>query len=227
MFVTYRRSMSTLDLAPPSSIQATGKLRAILDAAKRAIVRDGLTAISIDAIAADAGVSRQTVYNHLGDKEQLVVAVIRDVTARSSASLMAAVSTFPDKPDDLEASLSAFAVRLLGPCLCDIDGRALRWLLERESQRYPELLQAWQAYGPGQDWPIIAGCFARLAANGYLDIDDASVVARHFVALISADLPTAQGPCVRPPPEAIEKAAQTGVRTFLRAFASRQNHKSS
>lgn len=215
--------MSVLDFAPPlPPIQSTGKLRAILDAAKRAIVRDGVGAISIDAIAADAGVSRQTVYNHLGDKEQLVIAVIRDVTARSSAALMAAIATFPDKPDDLEEALTSFAVRLLDPCMCDIDGRALRWLLERESQRYPELLQTWQAYGPGQDWPIIAGCFARLAGNGYLALDDASIAARHFVALISADLPTAQGPCVRPPPEAIEKAARTGVRTFLRAFASRQ-----
>ena len=156
--------MSNLDFAPPlSPNQSTGKLRAILDAAKRAIVRDGVSAISIDAIAADAGVSRQTVYNHLGDKEQLVIAVIRDVTARSSAALMAAIATFPDKPDDLEEALTSFAVRLLDPCMCDIDGRALRWLLERESQRYPELLQAWQAYGPGQDWPVIAGCFARLA----------------------------------------------------------------
>jgi AcrR family transcriptional regulator len=71
----------------------TGKLLAILDAAKRAIVRDGLNNINIDAIAADAGVSRQTVYNKLGDKEQLVVAVIRDVTARTSVALMAAVET--------------------------------------------------------------------------------------------------------------------------------------
>lgn len=217
----YGFCMSTIDLAPPPfAPQATGKLRAILDAAKRAVVRDGLNAISIDAIAADAGVSRQTVYNHLGDKEQLVIAVIRDVTARSSASLMAAVATFPVRPDDVEAALTEFAVRLLDPCMCDIDGRALRWLLERESGRYPELLQTWQAYGPGQDWPIIAGCFARLAANGYLEIDDASVAARHFVALISADLPTA--PCTRPPREAVQKAAATGVRTFLRAFASRQ-----
>ena len=211
--------MSTVDFAQPSApIPISGKLRAILDAAKRAIVRDGLNSISIDAIAADAGVSRQTVYNHLGDKEQLVIAVIRDVTARSGASLMAAVSTFPERPEDIETALTEFAVRLLDPCMCDIDGRALRWLIERESGRYSELLETWQAYGPGQDWPVIAGCFARLAANGYLQLDDASVAARHFVALISVDLPTAQGPCARPPRDAVHKAAATGVKTFLRAF---------
>ena len=56
------------------------KRAAILDAAKRAFVRDGVGAVSIDAIAIEAGVSRQTVYNQLGDKDQLLVAVIEDVT---------------------------------------------------------------------------------------------------------------------------------------------------
>lgn len=195
---------------------------AILDAAKRHLVRDGLAGLNIDAIAIEAGVSRQTVYNQLGDKDQLLVAVIEDVTSRSSALLMSVVSTFPDRPDDIETALTEFAIRLMGRCMCDIDGRALTWLLEREAKRRPDLFQTWKAYGPGQDWPIIAACFARLAQDGYLDLDDASLAARHFVALINADLPNDDGPCTRPTEQALRKAAATGVKTFLRAFGSRQ-----
>jgi AcrR family transcriptional regulator len=154
---------------------------AILDAAKRAFVRDGVGTVSIDAIAMEAGVSRQTVYNQLGDKDQLFRAVIEDVTARSSASLMAVLVSFPSRPDDIQTALTDFAVGLLSRCLCDIDGRTLIMLLEKEAYRYPELFLAWKEYGPGKDWPLIAGHFARLAHEGYLDIDDASLAARQFM----------------------------------------------
>lgn len=217
--------MTDTDLAPtrPAFAKAPTKRMAILDAAKRHFVRDGFGAVSIDAIAAEASVSRQTVYNQLGDKEQLLVAVIEDVTSRSSAALMSVIGTFPDKPDDIESALTEFGIRLMGRCMCDIDGRALAWLMEREAKRHPELFETWKAYGPGEDWPIIAACFARLAQDGYLDLDDASVAARHFVALINADLPNEEGPCTRPTEAALRKAAATGVKTFLRAFGSRQN----
>ena len=135
---------------------------------------------------------------------------------------MGVVATFPDKPDDVAAALTEFGIRLMGRCMCDIDGRALAWLMERESTRHPELFQTWKAYGPGEDWPIIAACFARLAQQGYLDLDDTSLAARHFVALINADLPKDQGRCVQPSEAALRKAAATGVKTFLRAFGSRQ-----
>lgn len=216
--------MTDTDLAPtrPDFPKAQTKRRAILDAAKRAFVRDGVGAVSIDSIAMEAGVSRQTVYNQLGDKEQLLFAVIEDVTSRSSALLMSVVATFPDKPDDIGTALTEFGVRLLGRCMCDIDGRALAWLMEREAKRYPDLFATWKAYGPGEDWPVIAACFARLARDGYLDIDDPSIAARHFVALINADLPRDEGPCVRPSDTALRKAAATGVQTFLRAFGARQ-----
>lgn len=198
------------------------KRQAILDAAKLALVRDGAGAVSIDSIAVEAGVSRQTVYNQIGDKDQLFLAVVEDVTSRSSASLMAVLATFPDKPDDVQAALTEFAQLLLGRCMCDIDGRALDTLMEKEAHRHPDLFQAWKEYGPGKDWPMIAGCFARLGAGGYLDIDDPSLAARHFVALINADLPNDQGPCVRPTEEAVRKAATSGVSTFLKAFGKRE-----
>lgn len=201
--------------------KAQTKRMAVLDAAKRAIVRDGFAALSIDSIAAEAGVSRQTVYNQLGDRDQLLIAVIEDVTARSSASLMSVLATFPDKPDDIQSALVEFAVSLMGRCMCDIDGRALATLLKREAQNHPALFAAWTEYGPGRDWPLIAGRFAKLAQDGYLDLPDASIAARHFFALINSDLPN-DNSCSRPSEEALRRAATTGVATFLRAFGARQ-----
>lgn len=217
--------MSDIDFAParPGSAKASNKRLAILDAAKRAFVRDGVGSVSIDSIAIEAGVSRQTVYNQHGDKDQLFRAVIEDVTARSSASLVAVLASFPSRPDDIQVALVDFAVGLLGRCVCDIDGRALIMLLEKEAYRYPELFLTWKEYGPGKDWPLIAGHFARLAQDGYLDLDDSSLAARQFMALIRADLPNDKGPCAVPSEAAVHKAATMGVSTFLRAFGARQH----
>lgn len=215
--------MSQIELLPTERAfpRAVAKRQAILDAAKRAFVRDGVSAASIDAIAIEAGVSRQTVYNQIGDKDQLFIAVVEDVTARSSASLMQVLHSFPDKPDNLEEALTDFAAGLLGRCMCDIDGRALASLMEREAHRWPHLFSAWKEYGPGKDWPVIAAVFAKLGRDGYLEIDDPSLVARHFMALINADLPKDQGMCTRPTEAAVLKAAKAGVSTFLRAFGKR------
>ena len=207
---------------PAPQPRPLSKRQAILDAAKRAFVRDGVGSVSIDGIAIDAGVSRQTVYNLIGDRDQLFVAVVEDVTARSSASLMSVIASFPDQPDDIQAALTDFAVNMLGRCFCDMDGRALSTLIKREAYRHPKLFETWKEYGPGKDFPLISACFAKLARDGYLDLTDVSQATRHFMALISSDLPNDDGMCSRPTEEQLRQTASAGVATFLRAFGARQ-----
>jgi AcrR family transcriptional regulator len=191
----------------------------IIEAATAVFVRDGFVGASIDAVADEAGVSRQTIYNQIGDKEKLFAEVVRDISERSSATLLTTVATFPDHPQDIEADLIAFATRLTRNCLCDANARALGKLIEAEGHRYPELFAAWKEYGPGRDWPIISARFARLARNGLIEADDPELAARQFMALIRADLPTGPGRQISEPE--LEAAARNGVRTFLRAYQSR------
>ena len=54
------------------------KRAAILAAAKRLFPLAGFEGTSMDAIAAEAGVSKLTVYSHFTDKETLFVAAIRE-----------------------------------------------------------------------------------------------------------------------------------------------------
>lgn len=199
----------------------TVKCRAILDAATDVFCEGGVAAASIDTIASRAGVSRQTVYNQFGDKEKVFVAVVEDVTRRSGAELLATLSTFPDKPQDLEGELTAFATRLVGRCMCDDDGRALRKLIENEGQRYPQLFQTWRDYGPGKSWPALSSRFAKLAHDGYLELDDANLAARQFMALVNADLPNTYHLGAQLTQAEIETCARNAVKTFLRAFSTR------
>lgn len=52
------------------------KRRAIVDAASRLFFADGFAATSIEQVAADAGVSKVTIYNHFGDKRALFTSAV-------------------------------------------------------------------------------------------------------------------------------------------------------
>jgi AcrR family transcriptional regulator len=197
----------------------------IIDAAGSVFCREGYAGANIDLIAAEAGVSRQTVYNHHRDKEKLFVAVVRDLTERCNAGIFATIATFPDQPKDLEADLVGFAVRMNRNCICNRDGRFLRKLIQAEGERYPELFADWREQGPGRTWPAIAARFARLAHGGYLTIDDPDVAARQFVALVNAELQTSFMLGITPGEEEVLRSARNGVRTFLRAYGKRHTVK--
>jgi AcrR family transcriptional regulator len=196
------------------------KRKSILDAAAAVFYREGYAGASIDLIADEAGVSRQTIYNHHRDKETLFAAVVKEIDDRASAGWYATLETFPDRPKDVEAELTAFATRLLRNCTCNADATALRKLINAEGERYPELFAAWREYGPGRSERAIAGCLARLAHSRVLKIADTDVAARQFLALINADLNTS-ATLARPRSDAeIKAAAANGVKTFLMAFSA-------
>lgn len=193
----------------------------ILEAATCVFCREGFAGANIDMIAAEAGVSRQTVYNHHGDKEKLFVAVVQALTDRANAGIFATLATFPDHPRDIGAELVDFAVRLNRNCICNSDGKYLRKLLEAEGQRYPELFAPWRENGPGKTWTALAARFARLAHAGYLDLDDPDVAARQFLALNNADLHVSMVLGDQIDDARAREAATNAVRTFLRAYGKR------
>jgi AcrR family transcriptional regulator len=205
-------------LEPAAQRGHIAKRVSILDAAANVFCREGYGGANIDMIAAEAGVSRQTVYNHHGDKTNLFVAVVREITERTNAGVFATLATFPDQPRDLEADLIDFAMRLNRNCVCNRDGKFLRKLIQTEGERYPELFETWRTDGPGKTWAALAARFARLAHAGYLEMDDPDVAARQFLALINADLQMSFVLGITPSEEELRTAATNAVRTFLRAY---------
>ena len=195
----------------------------VVEAAASVFCREGYAGANIDLIAAEAGVSRQTVYNHHGDKEKLFVAVVRDLTERCNAGIFATIATFPDQPTDLESDLVAFAARMNRNCICNRDGRFLRKLIQAEGERYPELFAEWREQGPGRTWSALAARFARLAFAGHLSIGDPDVAARQFFALVNAELQITFMLGGVPTEEEVLRSATIGVRTFLGAFARKKS----
>jgi AcrR family transcriptional regulator len=217
MNVSSVNSANVIDSWPP----ATSKRQAILNAAADVFAEDGFAGASIDAIAARAGVSRQTVYNQLGDKDNLFKVVVSEITERSSAGFFRVLDTFPVAPENLEEELIAFSAQLLRKSICDPNGRWLRKLVETEGARFPELFETWREYGPGRKYPAIAARLAQLAHAGHLEIDDPALAARQYMALLAMDLRLNQQ-IGRPTPESeIDQMAASATRTFLKAYGKR------
>lgn len=201
-----------------SSSGQCAKRVSILDAAADVFCREGFSGASIDEIAANACVSRQTVYNHYREKETLFTAVVDDVMNRANAMLFAILSTFPDRADNLESDLTAFSIKLNKNCICNKDGKFLRRLVLNEGERYPHLFESWRQQGPLKITNALAALFARLSVSGRLNIDDFDLAARQFLALGNADIQMLTLFGETPSDAQLESAARNAVRTFLRAY---------
>jgi TetR/AcrR family transcriptional repressor of mexJK operon len=214
------------DTATDTSQRALGrgrldKRRAILDAALQVFAREGYERASVDAIAAEAAVSKPTVYNHLGGKENMFRTVMVEAAERSNAKILAVLDAFPTEPVDLRAELVTVARRLLG-CYSDELSWALQRLLWSEAARFPDQYDAVRASGADRNIEALAGRLARLANAGYLTIPDPALAASQFNALITGELSARTGLGTRPIGDTdLDRLVAAGVDTFLRAFRAR------
>jgi AcrR family transcriptional regulator len=76
--------------------------QALVDAAERVLVRDGLAGVTVRAVATEAGVAPMGVYNRFGSKDGLIVAVL----IRGFDGLRAAVTEDAD-PDPVARLLAS------------------------------------------------------------------------------------------------------------------------
>lgn len=214
----------TGDLPSPRALPSQCiKRDTILCTAARIFARDSFHGASIDLIASEAGVSRQTIYNHYKDKEALLSAVVDAALESINANLFEVLVTFPENGDDLENRLASFAVRLNLNCLHNNNGAFLRRLIQNEGPHLPDLLQSFRNEGPAKILSTIAACMARLALSGHLDTTDPDLAARHFMALINADVNFFALSGGKADEQQMEQGAINGVRTFMRAFGTQKD----
>ncbi|MFD8306331.1 TetR/AcrR family transcriptional regulator [Streptomyces sp. NPDC059690] len=168
---------------PPAGPRAEAKRRAIVKAARALFLREGFDA-SVDAIAAEAGVSKVTVYNHFGSKEALFIGVVKDsLDAPLDDTLAAAIEGLGDS-DDLRKAMVAAARAWVADVRADPDVLALRNVVARELHRFPELGAAWHRRGTEQHHPSMARALRHLADEGRLEIADLDVAILQLYSLL-------------------------------------------
>jgi TetR/AcrR family transcriptional repressor of mexJK operon len=202
------------------------KRNAIVRAAKRVFLRQGYSEASVDAIAGEAGVSKQTIYNHFGDKEQLFRTVIRMAQSDAEAGAwddvgadvgLALLEDFLGDSDDLDRDLRLFAQRSVRFALRE-DIAALRRLIISEAPRHPQLLDEWARRRPEVELAL-ARAIERQARRGVLDVPDASLAAHQFIVLVLVEALMRSFFGTRTLPDAeVDAIVDAGVTMWLRCY---------
>lgn len=195
------------------------KRRAILDAATEAFLEQGYGGTSMDSIAAAAGVSKQTVYQHFGDKQRLFRELIQATVQAASDPVYDEARRLADS-GQIEDDLRDLARRLLALVMQPTMLR-LRRLVIAEARRFPELGRVFYDQGPGRTITTLAETFAELAAQGRLHAPDPVLAATHFNWLVmSAPLNEAMllGKDESLSARKIKQLGDGAVRVFLSAY---------
>ncbi|HEY0199139.1 MAG TPA: TetR/AcrR family transcriptional regulator [Rhodanobacter sp.] len=197
------------------------KRAAILAAAKALFIRNAFAGTSMDAIAADAGVSKLTVYSHFGDKDNL----FREVIRSRIQDLLPEETYFYDAQTDIRETLLRVALTHAHlDCNPETVGtfRAILSDCRQGNPRYGKLI--WEE-GTVRTHGLMERLLAQAVDAGQLDIDEVSRAAAQFLTLIKGNLMMRQmfgcAECPQSYAEEIESTARAGVEMFLRAYRPR------
>ncbi|HEU5155715.1 MAG TPA: TetR/AcrR family transcriptional regulator [Streptosporangiaceae bacterium] len=196
------------------------KRAAIVRAARAVFGREGYTRASVDAIAAEAGVSKRTIYNHYTDKEQLFLSVALAGAADVTKAIGEIMERHLRKIVDIEEDLIAFSLDRVAAISAFPDHFALVRSIEAEVTRLPpDMLEAWKEAGPLSAHIRLAPYLRKIADRGILAIDDAEEAANHLTLLTVTDVNQRSFYGAIPlPQEQVDKIVTRGVGAFLRLY---------
>jgi len=174
---------------------------------------------SMDAIATAADVSKQTLYNQFGSKEDLFKAIITERAAPLRAPL--AASAPHRQPREV---LTDFARQYHALAFRPQSIGFMRTIVAA-SQRFPEIGVDFYEVGPKQTLKMLGDWMARETRFGRLDIDDPQLAAEHFLSLILGHVHTKGllGLPVEMTDQEIDRRARFCADAFMRAFMPRES----
>lgn len=151
----------------------------------RVFLRHGFNDTTIEAIAAEADTSKQTIYNHFESKEQLFAAAIQTVQQGAAADSDALFAKNFTETGDIDRDLRA-AFRLIAQLMLRGDVAAFRRLVVTEQILHPELMEEWKQPRPAFELSL-AREIERQTALGALEVDDPSLAARQLITLVFSE----------------------------------------
>jgi TetR/AcrR family transcriptional regulator, mexJK operon transcriptional repressor len=193
------------------------KHRAIAGAASVLFARDGYERTSVDAIAAEAGVSKRTVYSHYVDKENLFLLVLRETYDVMRDRVGSIVDRTLRDVDDIEKSLTECVLETVRAITRAPERSTLVRLIMSEAPHFPDVLALWRN---GGIVPLLAEALTPLAASGRLAADDPAQAAEHLYALTfgQVNIKSMLG-TIELSDAVADRIVTSGVRVFMRAYA--------
>jgi TetR/AcrR family transcriptional repressor of mexJK operon len=191
------------------------KREVIAQAALTLFASDGYERTSVDAIAAEAGVSKRTVYSHYGDKENLFLSVVRD-TYEGMLARISEIVEHTAWDGDLRVTLTSCVTAITRSMVRAPERSTLVRMLMAEAPHFPALIDLLRSRSVT---PLLAAPLARLAAAGRLAAADPAQAAEHLSALTFGQVSNSSlmGTVPLTEDETVRLLAG-GVQAFLRAY---------
>lgn len=205
---------------PPSPAAKVGRPKdhakhaAIIAAAKHLFARLPFEQVTMEAVAAQAAVSKMTVYSHFRDKEMLFETIVGATVDQMIGALPA-----PNGCGATRERLVAIGVAFLGVVLGS-EVCAMEHTLPGTLRSNKPLAVRFYAAGPGRVRAALATIIATAAARAELTVDDADLAADDLASLWLGSMPSkiAFGLAGPISPEEVERRAVRGTDVFLRAY---------
>jgi TetR/AcrR family transcriptional regulator, mexJK operon transcriptional repressor len=198
---------TTEELGP----RARAKRDQILSGARRVFLRDGFAAASTDAIAAEARVSKRTLYVYYSSKEELFADVMRKLTIENpqTRALETIEEMSPGSEGELRRDLLELAEKIV-TTMMQPDYLALLRTTIADTHRFPQLGGIFRATVPERALRSFAIFVERGRERGVVGPDiDGGTAARMFVGPLLTyavlDGLLAEGPPRPPAREKIEE----------------------
>lgn len=187
---------------------------AIVEAAAQSFFEHGFAASSIEQIAANAGVSKVTIYNNFGDKRALFAAAVDQECARIRSILSFRTVEGGSVRNRLIEIGEAMVAFLSRPEIIQFDRR-----IAAETEQHPEIGEAFLKSGPYRMKAAFVAFLERSEQDGELVVPNHWLAAEQFVSMCKGmgDLERRFG--LQSDPEEDEKRVTGAVEVFLRVYA--------
>jgi AcrR family transcriptional regulator len=207
------------DVAPPprrGRPRDPERFRRIVEAAQSHFDAHGFERASVDAMAAEAGVSKMTIYSHFASKEGLFEAVIRDRTDRVMGGLPGIEALDPKQPQKALLSVGEQFLTLAR----EEDALGQFRSLYGAAGTQPEACQAFYRQGADRLIGDLAAYLRRADAQGTLNIRHPRQAADLFLSMFLGD-GHIRGLLMLDMPDARENRVllREAVRVFIAAYA--------
>ncbi|WP_300974802.1 TetR/AcrR family transcriptional regulator [Sphingomonas sp. LHG3406-1] len=193
------------------------KREEIVLAATKAFFDHGYAAASIEAIAADAGVSKVTVYNHFGDKRGLFAAAVEHECENIRGQLL-----FDDAGNGIRERLLAFGHSMIAflsrPEMIRFEQR-----IAAEVEQEPELGLCFLEAGPRRMKLALASLLEREQERGTLILDDPLQAAEHLAAMCKGLADMERRFAGRVDAVAADRRIRSAVDLFLKGYGKRED----
>lgn len=190
------------------------KVRQLLEAAGRLFMELPYEAVSTDAIAREAKVSKATLYAHFSSKENLFATLIGTRCSRIADDVAGSSSDIRD----VEQALRQFGCQFVD-MLEKVDTMPLYRSVVSQVARFPELGTLFYEAGPRRFERRLADFLAEATRRGLLRVADPGLGAIQFIHLMAGDVPARGLLGIAPnEPEATRQRIEGGIALFMAGY---------